>query len=153
MLTVTNGNEFNFAGRFDGVDFSFPAGKTTALPEDAAKHIFGVGLADKTDVLVRHGWMTNGAAFASAMSILNKFSFNVADQVEAGEIIEVEIPANDEEPEQGSAPLQTGSAAETSKPDGLAVEAAQPTPPVVEEEEDKGGALGYFNKSKSKKGS
>ena len=67
MLTVTNGNDFNFAGRFNGVDFAFPAGKTTALPEDAAKHIFGVGLADKTDVLVRHGWMTNGAMFACVL--------------------------------------------------------------------------------------
>lgn len=147
MLTVTNGNDFNFAGRFNGVDFAFPAGKTTALPEDAAKHIFGVGLADKTDVLVRHGWMTNGAMFAAGMAILNKFSFNVADQVEAGEIIDP-IPEEiaDEEPEQGSAPLQTGSAAETAEPDGSVVEAAQPT----SEKEDQGGVLSFF-KDKTKK--
>ena len=128
MLTVTNGNDFNFAGRFNGVDFQFPAGKTTALPEDAAKHIFGVGLGDKTDVLVRHGWMTNGSMFAAAMSILNKFSFNVADQVEPGEIIDP-IPEEllAEEQEQGSAPLQTGSAVETAAPDGASATAAQPT--------------------------
>jgi hypothetical protein len=154
MLTVTNGNDFNFAGRFNSVDFSFPAGKTTALPEDAARHIFGVGLADKTDVLVRHGWMQSGAGFAAAMAILNKFSFNVADQVEPGEIIDAEIieePA-DEENEQGSAPLQTGSAVEAAAPDGAVAEAAQPTPsePV---EEDQGGVLGFFKKGNPKKGS
>lgn len=152
MLTVTNGNDFNFAGRFNGVDFQFPAGKTTALPEDAAKHIFGVGLGDKTDVLVRHGWMTNGAMFAAATAILNKFSFNVADQVEPGEIIDAEIieePA-DEENEQDSAPLQTGSAVEAVAPDGAVVEAAQPTPsePV---EEDQGGVLGFFKGNKKAK--
>ena len=153
MLTVTNGNDFNFAGRFNGVDFHFPAGKTTALPEDAAKHIFGVGLGDKTDVLVRHGWMQSGAGFAAAMAILNKFSFNVADQVEPGEIIDPipeELPT--EEQEQGSAPLQTGSAVEAVAPDGAVVEAAQPTPsePV---EEDQGGVLGFFKKGNTKKGS
>ena|ERR1017187_3930508 len=136
MLTVTNGNDFNFAGRFNGIDFSFPSGKTTALPEDAAKHIFGVGLPDKTDVLVRHGWMQTGAGLPAAMSILNKFSFNVADQVQAGEIIEVELPA-DEEPEQGSAPLQTGSAVEAAAPDGAVVEAAQPT----SDEPEGGGSI------------
>ena len=147
MLTVTNGNDFNFAGRFNGVDFAFPAGKTTALPEDAAKHIFGVGLADKTDVLVRHGWMTNGAMFATAMGVLNKFSFNVADQVEAGEIIDpIPEEIDDEEPEQGSAPLQTGSAVEAAAPDGAVVEAAQPT----SEEEEQGGALSFY-KDKTKK--
>ena len=147
MLTVTNGNDFNFAGRFNGVDFAFPAGKTTALPEDAAKHIFGVGLADKTDVLVRHGWMTNGSMFAAAMGVLNKFSFNVADQVEPGEIIDP-IPEEiaDEEPEQGSAPLQTGSAEEANAPDGAHAESAQPT----SEEEEQGGVLSFF-KDKTKK--
>ena len=149
MLTVTNGNDFNFAGRFNGVDFHFPAGKTTALPEDAAKHIFGVGLGDKTDVLVRHGWMTNGSMFAAATAILNKFSFNVADQVEPGEIIDP-IPEEIEEQEQGSAPLQTGSAAKETTPDGVELAAAQPTSsePV---EEDQGGVLGFFKGNKKAK--
>lgn len=150
MLTVTNGNDFNFAGRFNSVDFSFPAGKTTALPEDAARHIFGVGLADKTDVLVRHGWMQSGAGFAAAMAILNKFSFNVADQVEPGEIIDP-IPEEllAEEQEQGSAPLQTGSAVEAVAPDGAPDEAAQPTSEAVAEE-DQGGVLGFFKSKKAK---
>ena len=114
----------------------------------------GVGLGDKTDVLVRHGWMTNGSMFAAATAILNKFSFNVADQVEPGEIIDAEIieePA-DEENEQGSAPLQTGSAVEAVAPDGAVVEAAHPTSsaPI---EEDQGGVLGFFKKGNTKKGS
>ena len=125
MLTVKNGNSFDFDARYDGVDYSFPSGAVTALPEDAARHIFGVGLADKTEMLVRHGWMTHTDQVAKAMSILNKFSFNVADQLEAGEIISPETADNGTE--QGSAPLQTGSAVEGAESDGTVSEAAQPT--------------------------
>ena len=126
MLTVKNKNAFDFTGRYDGSDYSFPSGMVTAVPDDAAKHIFGVGLPDKTDVLVRHGWMSHSNKFNEAMSILNNFSFNVADQLEPGEIIGTELPAIEEQ-EQGSAPLQTGSAVETAAPDGASATAAQPT--------------------------
>ena len=104
MLTVKNGNNFDFVGRYDGVDYQFPQGMTTALPDEAAKHIFGVGLADKQDVLVRHGWMTHTGDMAQAMEKLNGFSFNVANELNPGDIIE-SLPDN----EQGSAPLQIGS--------------------------------------------
>ena len=129
MLTVTNRNLFDFTGRFDGEDYPFPMGKTTAVPEDAAKHIFGVGLPDKIDILVRHGWMQSSVQLASAMDILNKFSFNVADQLEAGEIIETAIESVplSEEQEQGSAPLQTGSGGEQKVPDGTGKEPSRPT--------------------------
>jgi predicted carbohydrate-binding protein with CBM5 and CBM33 domain len=127
MLTVKNGNDFNFTGRYDGVDYSFPSGAVTAVPDDAAKHIFGVGLPDKADILVRHGWMTQSNRLNEALSILNKFSFNIADQLEAGEIISPEV-AVELEQEQGSAPLQTGSAVDVNVPDGTIASAAQPTP-------------------------
>ena len=129
MLTVTNRNDFDFVGRYDGQDYPFPSGKTTAIPEDAAKHIFGVGLTDKTDILVRHGWMQNSTQTAEAMSKLNKFSFNVADQLVAGEIIDtaVEGVPLTEEQEQGSAPLQTGSGGDVQVPDGARTDLSQPT--------------------------
>lgn len=128
MLTVTNKNNFDFDGRYNGVDYRFPQGKTVAVPDDAAKHIFGVGLGDKTDVLVRHGWMSNGAARDTAMAKLNNFSFNVAEQLNPGEIIETEVAEPDvEEQEQGSAPLQTGSGGEEQLPDGGDDEPPQPT--------------------------
>ena len=136
MLTVTNKNGFDFIGRYNGIDYHFPQNKTTAIPEDAAKHIFGVGLADKQDVLVRHGWMQHSGQLAQAMGILNNFSFNVADQLEPGEIIETALPAEleipsflpqTEEQEQGSAPLQTGSGGEAKVPDGAEAKLPQPT--------------------------
>ena len=101
MLLVKNGNESDFAGRFNGVDYHFPRGKATAVPDDAAKHIFGVGVADKTDVLVRHGWMRHSGEKDKAMEVLNKFSFNVANELNAGDVLESLDNG------QGSAPLQT----------------------------------------------
>lgn len=128
MLTVSNKNNFDFDGRYNGVDYHFPQGKTVAVPDDAAKHIFGVGLADKIDVLVRHGWMSNAAARDTAMAKLNNFSFNVADQLNPGEIIETEVEQPIvEEQGQGSAPLQTGSGGEEQLPDGGDDEPPQPT--------------------------
>jgi hypothetical protein len=132
MLTVSNRNNFDFQGRYNGVDYHFPQGKTVAVPDDAAKHIFGVGLADKVDVLVRHGWMSNAAARDTAMAKLNNFSFNVAEQLNPGEIIETEIAEPKvesvvEQQEQGSAPLQTGSGGDEQVPDGAEEEPPQPT--------------------------
>ena len=113
MLTITNRNNFEFTGRFNGTDYNFPVGATVAVPDDAARHIFGIGQADKTDVLVRHGWMTHSSLRDQAMGKLNGFSFGVANELIAGDVIEAE-PAeiveavNEDEPviEQGSAPLQ-----------------------------------------------
>lgn len=112
MLTVKNNNTFDFVGRYDGVDYLFPQGKTTALPDDAAKHIFGIGAAEKTDVLVRHGWMTHSGEMPQAMDKLNGFSFNVAHELNPGDVIE-SLPDN----EQGSAPLQLASGGEGSADD------------------------------------
>lgn len=116
MLTVKNGNGFDFVGRYDGQDYYFPKGKMTAVPDDAAKHIFGVGVGDKTDVLVRHGWMTHSAEFDAGMQKLNGFSFNVANELNAGDI--VDVPDNG----QGSAPLQLVSGGE-----GVSSDAQQPS--------------------------
>ena len=113
MLTVTNRNNFDFTGRFDGTDYNFPAKATVAVPDDAARHIFGVGVADKTDTLVRHGWMTHSGARDQALQILNGFAFGVANELTAGEIIEVEAEVVDTPAdEQGSAPLQNDAGGE-----------------------------------------
>lgn len=117
MLTVKNGNKFDFSGRFNGRDYRFPKGKTVAIPEDAARHIFGVGEQDKTDVLVRHGWMRHSSEYDKGMEILNKFSFDVADTFDAGDVLE--------EKGQGSAPLQTGGDGEPEVSDGTEEEPSQ----------------------------
>jgi hypothetical protein len=55
MLYITNRNPEAHTDRFDGVDYVFPPGQKVVLSQEAATHMFGVGLADKTDTLVRLG--------------------------------------------------------------------------------------------------
>ena len=56
QVFVTNRNKFHHTDRFNGEDYEFPAGKAVLIPVDAAIHMFGYGLKDKTDTLVRLGW-------------------------------------------------------------------------------------------------
>jgi hypothetical protein len=136
MLTIRNNNDFAFTGRYNGIDYDFPAGATVAVPEDAARHIFGVGVADKAEIMTRHGWLGVNANYDVAMQKLNNFSFNVADQFAPGEVVDEKLPyahgwakdeAATEEPEQGSAPLQTGSGGDGNVPDGAVQQPPQPT--------------------------
>lgn len=53
---VTNRNKFHHADRFDGEDYDFPPGERQQVPVEAAVHMLGFGLADKSDVLTRLGW-------------------------------------------------------------------------------------------------
>lgn len=99
MLEVTNQNDFNHADRYNGADYVFPPGKPVLLDFEAAKHIFGYGLADKTQALVRNGWLSGSQGMPAAMEKLNGFTFRDADLYVA--------PASDED-EQQSALLQDG---------------------------------------------
>ena len=127
MFLVKNSNSFDFEGRYASIDYRFPAGKSTAIPDDAARHIFGVGDANKTDVLVRNGWVTTSSQHQLGLDILNKFSFNVADELIAGEIIDAPRLSASKGKEQGSAPLQKGSGGEAKGSDGLDEQPPQPT--------------------------
>ncbi len=40
-VTVTNGNDEDFVGRFDGHDYEFPVGVPVTIPMVVAEHIFG----------------------------------------------------------------------------------------------------------------
>ena len=111
MLTVKNGNGFDFIGRFNGVDYQFPSGATVAITEDAASHIFGVGKPDRTEVILRNGWQ-NGTTMSDAIEKLNKFSFDVAFNLNAGDVIDVPQPT-----EQSPAPLLADGGAVVS--DGI----------------------------------
>ena len=55
---VTNRNAFPHEDRYDGRDYFFPQGEKVQVPVEAAVHMFGFGLADQTDALVRLGWAT-----------------------------------------------------------------------------------------------
>lgn len=56
MIFVTNKNDFHHSDRYDGDDYEFPPGVRVALSEEAAAHMFGRGLPDKTSTLQRLGW-------------------------------------------------------------------------------------------------
>lgn len=56
VIFVTNKNDFFHADAFDGTEYAFPPGEKVTVPTDAATHMLGFGLADKTDTLVRLGW-------------------------------------------------------------------------------------------------
>jgi hypothetical protein len=81
MFKITNGNDNPFVGRFDGQDYAFPCGQPVYCPDDAAKHIFGLGQSDKSNVLSRNGWATVTGGLAVGMTILNNFKFVAVEQV------------------------------------------------------------------------
>lgn len=72
---VKNGSGADFTGRFDGHDWVIPDGAIVEFPTDAASHILGYGIADKSDLFVRLGWMRSTSEINSAYEKLNKFSF------------------------------------------------------------------------------
>ena len=110
MFKVTNNNSFDLNDRYNGVDYCIPAGKSIALGDEETRHFFGIGESDKLPYLTRQGWMRNSLEREAAMEKLNNFVFDVVDGLNSGELIE---------DEQGSAPLQSESVAETV-PDGAA---------------------------------
>lgn len=81
MYKVTNGNKDKFIGRYDGVDFEFPAGKSVYCPDDACKHIFGLGDHNKDQILLRNGWLRAGGLRQDGMAILNAFIFELAQPI------------------------------------------------------------------------
>lgn len=56
MLFVTNKNNFHHEDRFDGHDYAFPPGQKVMLSLEAAAHMFGLGVPDKSSVMHRLGW-------------------------------------------------------------------------------------------------
>jgi hypothetical protein len=56
QIFVTNTNEFDHVDRYDGEEYIFPQGERVMIPWEAAVHLFGHNLKDKTETLVRLGW-------------------------------------------------------------------------------------------------
>ena len=55
-IFVHNRNDFDHEDMFNGVHYVFPANQKVQISEAAAQHMFGKGLVDKTETLVRLGW-------------------------------------------------------------------------------------------------
>jgi len=75
MIFVRNNNGSDFQDRYDGVDYVFPEGKLVECPVEAATHIFGYGLEDKTANMIRLGWAANSGGLKEAFERLDKFEF------------------------------------------------------------------------------
>lgn len=56
QIFVTNTNDFDHVDRYDGEEYVFPPKERVMIPFEAAVHLFGHNLVDKTDTLVRLGW-------------------------------------------------------------------------------------------------
>lgn len=106
MIGVTNNGKETLGARYDGQDFEFKPGVPVALSDEAATHIFGYGLDDKSRALIRLGWLVNSTALNDALKRLDDFVFSEAKVVfdepaqingtpmaERGGIMNVEIPS------------------------------------------------------------
>ena len=69
-------------GRYDGQDYVFKPGVTVALSEEAATHIFGYGLDDKTRALIRLGWLQHSTSLEDALARLDEVQFLSEAKVE-----------------------------------------------------------------------
>jgi len=137
FVIVTNTGE-PFASKFDGRLYEFKPGEDVPITVDAARHIFGFGLADKREVFSRHTWMTKSTEFDQAMERLGKFKFNVGNMKIVAETPQLEIQesespplAPDDEGEadngHGQAPVQTGADGGNKASDGAGTEPPAPT--------------------------
>jgi|SRR5208282_3191604 len=57
-IFVINTNAEPHQDRYDGEEYVFPPKEPILVPKEAATHMFGWNMKDKTDTLVRLGWAT-----------------------------------------------------------------------------------------------
>ena len=89
MIRVTNASGSDHKDRFDGKDYEFIYGDNPVLiPEEAAVHMFGMGLSDKLRLITRLGWALTGADMPNALQRLDSF---MLEQVYEEEPEEVEV--------------------------------------------------------------
>jgi hypothetical protein len=120
MFKITNRNDFDFTGRFDGVNFCFPKGKTVSCEDEPTMFIFGIGEKDKSPVLSRNGWASPGVPLADGMKVLNKFSFErIQEKLDAPLAREGHGPA----PVVKDAPTDKGAADDAPESAGVVNEA------------------------------
>lgn len=81
MIGIKNTLDETIKGRYDGQDYEFRTGQTVALPEEAARHIFGYGVDDKSRALIRLGWVANSTGMEAAMAKLDGIKFLAEKEV------------------------------------------------------------------------
>lgn len=56
QIFVTNTNAFDHVDHYDGEEYVFPKDERVMIPFEAAVHMFGHNMKDKSETLVRLGW-------------------------------------------------------------------------------------------------
>lgn len=98
VKNITEGEKATeFKSRYDGKDYVFRPGEVTALSLDAATHIFGYGLEDKTAALLRFGWLTHNSTYDEAVRRLDDFKFLQQTRVEFEEPTQIKSKKEQEE--------------------------------------------------------
>ena len=83
FVRVANCSGVEHRDRFNGEDYVFPLHATTTVPYEAAVHIFGMGLKDRSRQITRLGWAPSSSDLASAIKRLDAFLFeNVVEEDE-----------------------------------------------------------------------
>lgn len=73
MVKITNTGDAAFEDGFAGVRYRFVPGKALEVPEEAASHIFGYGVEDKSAHLARLGWVETRNDIPAGLERLAKF--------------------------------------------------------------------------------
>lgn len=89
MIGVKNTGTEPVTGRYDGQDYEFKPGVTVALPDEAATHIFGYGLDDKSRALIRLGWLVNSTQYGTALARLDAIQFFAESKVVFDEPLDI----------------------------------------------------------------
>ena len=110
-VVVTNETDKVIKGRYAGKDYVFPVGQAITLPINAAQHIFGFKLADKTGALTRLGWMVNSEQIETAMEKLGLVKFGVEGDTKTssnvGPLVNAGGAAGDDAPKGALSPKAT----------------------------------------------
>lgn len=101
MLFVVNKNAFHHQDRYNGQNYLFPPGEKVMLSMEAARHMFGLGVKDKTPVMHRNGWAFKYDPATrqfeedkEGVTKLKNFVFTRAKLVESPAVVEEEVVGN-----------------------------------------------------------
>jgi hypothetical protein len=63
-------------GRFNGKDYVFPFGEPVNVHIEVARHLFGLGMDDKSAALARLGWVQSSEQYYEAIDRLKNIKFD-----------------------------------------------------------------------------
>ena len=75
-IFVTNNSDKKLTDGYAGTFYEFLPGKTTEIPEEVARHVFGYGDEDKKPYLTRLGWLVNENEADKAYAMLEKWELS-----------------------------------------------------------------------------